>query len=97
MNLDKLIIISIYVVVVVSAIVVLIIKNIRLKKALTNKINRLERDKNMVLSTPILNELSKAESLVKDDKTKIRFDEWQEILFKRFPKTDICNVVTQIV
>ena len=78
MNLELLIIISVYIVVVILAIVVLIIKNIKLKKALSNKIEKLERDKNLVLSTPILNELSKAESLVKDDKTKVRFDEWQE-------------------
>ena len=75
---DKLIIVSVYIIVIIVAIVILIIKNIRLKKSLTNKIEKLERDKNMVLSTPILNELSKAESLVKDDKTKLRFDEWQE-------------------
>ena len=74
MNLELLIIISVYIVVVILAIVVLIIKNIKLKKALSNKIEKLERDKNLVLSTPILNELSKAESLVKDDKTKVRFD-----------------------
>lgn len=96
MNLDKLIIISIYVVVVVSAIVVLIIKNIRLKKALTNRIEKLERDKNMVLSTPILNELSKAESLVKDDKTKVRFEEWQE-KFDSIRNNDIPKVTDMLL
>lgn len=96
MNLDKLIIISIYVVVVVLAIVVLIIKNIRLKKALTNRIEKLERDKNMVLSTPILNELSKAESLVKDDKTKVRFEEWQE-KFDSIRNNDIPKVTDMLL
>jgi septation ring formation regulator len=93
---DKLIIVSVYIVVIILAIVVLIIKNVRLKKALTNKINKLERDKNMVLSTPILNELSKAESLVKDDKTKIRFDEWQE-KFDSIRNNDIPKVTDMLL
>ena len=93
---DKLIIVSVYIVVIILAIIVLIIKNVRLKKALTNKINKLERDKNLVLSTPILNELSKAESLVKDDKTKIRFDEWQE-KFDSIRNNDIPKVTDMLL
>lgn len=93
---DKLIIVSVYIVVIILAIVILIIKNVRLKKALTNKINKLERDKNLVLSTPILNELSKAESLVKDDKTKIRFDEWQE-KFDSIRNNDIPKVTDMLL
>ena len=92
---DKLIIVSVYLVVIIIAIAVLIIKNVRLKKALANKIEKLERDKNQVLSTPILNELSKAESLVKDDKTKVRFDEWQE-KFDNIRNNDI-PVVTDML
>ena len=68
----------------------------KLKKALANKINKLERDKNLVLSTPILNELSKAESLVKDDKTKVRFDEWQE-KFDNIRNNDIPIVTDMLI
>ena len=93
---DKLIIVSVYVVVVILAIVVLIIKNIKLKKALAKRIEKLERDKNLVLSTPILNELSKAESLVKDDKTKVRFDEWQE-KFDNIRNNDIPEVTDMLL
>ena len=93
---DKLIIISVYIVVIIIAIVILIIKNIKLKKALTNKIEKLERDKNLVLSTPILNELSKAESLVKDDKTKVRFDEWQN-KFDNIRNEDIPKVTDMLL
>ena len=93
---DKLIIISVYIVVIIIAIVILIIKNIKLKKALANKINKLERDKNLVLSTPILNELSKAESLVKDDKTKVRFDEWQN-KFDSIRNNDIPVVTDMLI
>ena len=93
---DKLIIISVYIVVIIIAIVILIVKNIKLKKALANKINKLERDKNLVLSTPILNELSKAESLVKDDKTKVRFDEWQT-KFDNIRNEDIPKVTDMLL
>ena len=93
---DKLIIISIYLLVIIIAIVVLVVKNIRLKKALTAKIDKLERDKNLVLSAPILNELSKAESLVKDDKTKVRFDEWQE-KFDNIRNNDIPKVTDMLL
>ena len=93
---DKLIIISVYILVIIIAIVILIIKNIKLKKALTNKIEKLERDKNLVLSTPILNELSKAESLVKDDKTKVRFDEWQN-KFDNIRNEDIPKVTDMLL
>ena len=51
MSLDKLIIVSIYVVVVILAIIVLIIRNIKLKKSLSNKIEKLERDKNKLQET----------------------------------------------
>ena len=93
---DKLIIISVYIVVIIIAIVILIVKNIKLKKALANKINKLEREKNLVLSTPILNELSKAESLVKDDKTKVRYDEWQE-KFDNIRNNDIPKVTDMLL
>ena len=93
---DKLIIISVYILVIIIAIVILIFKNMKLKKALANKINKLERDKNLVLSTPILNELSKAESLVKDDKTKVRFDEWQE-KFDNIRNNDIPIVTDMLI
>ena len=93
---SKLIIVSIYIVVVLLAIVILIIKNIRLKKALANKINKLEREKNLVLSTPILNELSKAESLVKDDKAKVRFEEWQN-KFDNIRNNDMPNITDMLL
>ena len=96
MNLDILIIVSVYIFVVILAIVVLIIKGIKRKKALEKRLEELEREKNMVLSTPILNELSKAESLVKDDKTKVRFDEWQE-KFDNIRNNDIPAVTDMLL
>ena len=96
MNLDILIIVSVYIFVVILAIVVLIIKGIKRKKALEKRLEELEREKNMVLSTPILNELSKSESLVKDDKTKVRFDEWQE-KFDNIRNNDIPAVTDMLL
>ena len=72
-----LIIVTVYIVVIVLLIVVFIIKNIKEAKRLKEAIRDLETEKNLVLSAPILNELSKVESLVKDDKTKSKYDNWQ--------------------
>ena len=72
-----LIIVTVYIVVIILLIVVFIIKNIKEAKRLKEAIRDLETEKNLVLSAPILNELSKVESLVKDDKTKTKFDNWQ--------------------
>ena len=78
MNFNKLIPITIYIVVIIILIVIFIIKNIKESKKLKDSIETLETEKNLILSAPILNELSKAESLTKDDKTKEKYDNWQK-------------------
>ena len=87
--------ITVYIVVIIILIVIFIIKNIKESKRLKDSIEELETEKNLILSAPILNELSKAESLVKDDKTKVRFDEWQN-KFDNIRNNDI-PVVTDML
>ena len=60
---NKLIPITAYIVVIIILVVVFIIKNIKESKRLKAYIEELETEKNLILSAPILNELSKAESL----------------------------------
>ena len=93
---DKVIIITLYVVLVIAAIVVLIVKNIKQSKKLKMYVNELEREKNLVLSAPILNELSKAESLVKDDKTKGKYDNWQK-RFDNIRNNDIPEITDMLL
>lgn len=82
----KMLIISLYIITAIVLIVVLAIKNSKQNKKIRKSISELEREKNLVLGAPILNELSKVEALVKDDKAKYKYDNWQ----RRFD--DIRNI-----
>ena len=93
---DKLIIITIYILFIVGAISFLIIKNIKQNKKLKRAINELEKEKNLIISAPILNELSKAESLVKDDKTKGKYEAWQN-KFDDIRNNDIPEVTDMLI
>lgn len=93
---DKLIIITIYILFIVGAISFLIIKNIKQNKKLKRAINELEKEKNLIISAPILNELSKAESLVKDDKTKGKYETWQN-KFDDIRNNDIPEVTDMLI
>ena len=72
-----LIIISAYILVVSILIVILIIKTSKKNKRIRESIKELEKEKNLIINAPILNELSKVEALVKDDKLKAKYDGWE--------------------
>ena len=93
---NKLIIVTIYAVVIIGAIVFLILKNIQQNKKIKKAIIDLEKEKNLILSAPILNELSKAESLVKDDKTKGKYEAWQS-RFDYIRNNDIPEVTDMLI
>lgn len=73
----KLLIVTIYIVVLLFIVFVFILKNNNQRKKIAHKIQKLEKEKNLILSAPILNELSKVEALVKDDKLRHKYDNWQ--------------------
>ncbi|MBO6145899.1 MAG: septation ring formation regulator EzrA [Bacilli bacterium] len=72
-----LIIFTAYIVVVLFLSAILIIKTIKKNKNLKEDINELEKEKNLIINAPVLNELSKVEALVKDDKLRYKYDGWQ--------------------
>lgn len=82
----NLLIITIYIVTAIILIVIFLVKNSKQNKKIKSTISELEKEKNLVLSAPILNELSKVEALVRDDKMRYKYDNWQ----KRFD--DIRNI-----
>lgn len=92
----KLIPITAYIVVIIILVVIFIIKNIKQSKKLKAYIEELETEKNLILSAPILNELSKAESLAKDDKTKDRYDNWQN-RFENIRNNDIPEITDMLL
>ena len=93
---NTLIIVSIYILVVILAIVFLVVSNIKQNKKIRRSVSELEREKNLILSAPILNELSKAESLVKDDKTKGKYEAWQN-RFDYIRNNDIPEVTDMLI
>ena len=93
---DRLIPVTIYIVVVIIFIIIFIIKNIKETKKLKDSIDKLETEKNLILSAPILNELSKAESLAKDNKTKEKYDNWQN-RFDNIRNNDIPQITDMLL
>ena len=65
-----LIIFTIYIVTIILLIIIFVLRNSKQNKKLTQAISELEKEKNLIINAPILNELSKVEALVKDDKLK---------------------------
>ena len=80
--------VTIYIVVISVLVSIFFIKNASRKKKLKDKIASLEKEKNLIISAPILSELGKVESLVKDDKLKYKYDDWQE-RFESIRKNDL--------
>ena len=79
-----------YIFTMVIVVIVLIFMDKRYKKSLTNEINALERDKNLIISSSILSELNKVEALVNNQELKKKYKLWQKrfvnIRDKEIPK-----------
>ena len=54
----------------------IILKN-KKKKRIIKEINRLEKEKNMLINVPVLNEFSKVEALVKNNKLEDKYNGWK--------------------
>lgn len=91
-----LMIVTAYIVVIIFLIIIFIFKNLKENKKLRLAIRELEKEKNLILSAPILNELSKAESLVKDDKTKNKYENWQN-KFDDIRNKDIPEITDMLI
>lgn len=48
------------------------------KKRLINIISNLEKEKNLLINVPVLNELNKVEALVKNNKLEYKYNEWNQ-------------------
>lgn len=59
-------------------------------------IDNLEREKNLIASTPVPSELSKIEPIIKNEKMEEKFNDWQE-KFEKIKKTDLSRIDDMIV
>ena len=88
--------VTVYIVVISALVGIFLLKNARRKKKLKDKISELEKEKNLVISAPILSELGKVESLVKDDKLKVKYTEWQD-KFENIRKNELPKISDMIL
>lgn len=84
-----------FIVAVILVTVVLVLIHKHKYNALRKEVEELDRAKNMIASTPVLSELSKVESIVKNDKMEEKYKNWQ----KRFEiiKDDKINLINDMI
>ena len=77
-------------------VIVLVLMDKRYKKNMTNEINNLERDKNLIISSSILSELNKVEALINNQDLRKKYDDWQE-RFERIRDEEIPKITDEII
>ncbi len=85
-----------YIITMVIVVIVLIFLNRRYRKMLTNEINNLERDKNLIISSSILSELNKVEALVNNEELKKKYKSWQK-RFETIRDSEIPKITDEII
>ena len=68
----------------------------RRKRAFSNEINNLERDKNLIISASIISELGKVEALLNNEQMQQAFEEWQN-RFKDIKDKDVPKITDQMI
>ena len=102
---DKITFISIaflvWIVTIFLVVAILSVINNKEKKKLKAEIEKLEKEKNMVISASMLSELNKVEALVNNDEMKEKFNDWKnrfnDIKDKEMPKiTETLNEIEEL-
>lgn len=91
----------VWIVTIILVIVVLNVINNKEKKKLKAEIEKLEKEKNMIISASMLSELNKVEALVNNDEMKEKLDDWKarfnDIKDKDMPKiTETINEIEEL-
>jgi len=86
---------TIFVVAVILVTVVLTILKKHQYKVFKNQVDELDRQKNLIASTPVMSELEKVEAIVKNDQMEEKYQNWQ----KRFDiiKNEKINVINDMI
>ena len=85
-----------YIFTMITVVIVLVLMEKRYKNKLTNEINALERDKNLIISSSILSELNKVEALVNNKELKKKFNNWQK-RFENIRDEEIPKITDEII
>lgn len=84
-----------FIIAVILVTVVLMLLNKHRYKVLREEVEQLDKEKNLIISTPVYSELAKVESIVKNDKMEEKYKNWQ----KRFEviKEDKINLLNDMI
>ena len=95
MNGVYLLIATFFIIAVILVTVVLVLLSKHKYKKLRQEVETLDKEKNLIASTPVLSELAKVESIVKNDKMEEKYKSWQ----KRFEviKDEKVNLINDMI
>ena len=95
MNGVYLLIATFFIIAVILVTVVLVLLSKHKYKNLRQEVETLDKEKNLIASTPVLSELAKVESIVKNDKMEEKYKNWQ----KRFEviKDEKVNLINDMI
>ena len=82
---------TIIVVIIVLSIILLSVIKKKRKKRMYNALDELEKEKNLLINVPVLNELSKVEALIKNNKLEEKYNSWK-LKFDIIEKETIPNI-----
>ena len=75
---NKVITITIIILLIIISVVIFVIYRSKRKKKMSQYIEKLDREKNMIESAPIFSELSKVEMIIKNEKIEEKYNEWKD-------------------
>lgn len=78
MNGVYLLIVTFFIIAVILVTVVLVMINKHKYKTLRQEVENLDKEKNLIASTPVYSELAKVESIVKNEKMEEKYKNWQK-------------------
>ena len=95
MNGVYLLIATFFIIAVILVTVVLVLIQKHKYHILRQEVEQLDKEKNLIASTPVLSELAKVEAIVKNDKMEEKYKNWQ----KRFQvlKEDRINQINDMI
>ena len=80
----------------IIVVIVLVLMNKKYKNDLTDEINNLERDKNLIISSNILSELNKVEALINNQDLRKKYEDWQK-RFETIRDEEIPKITDEII
>ena len=96
MNSVILMIVTYALIAIIFCIVVLVIIKKKRSKKFRKTIEELDREKNIIESTPVLLELAKVETIIKNDKMEEKYNQWQE-RFENIKTDQIAKINDSII